>query len=173
MSRAPSRADIVRSLVESGRPLHAREIAARCGVAEGSYSKLLGVIEQLSRDRKIAKVKGGRYEVVSEAGSDSAWDGVLSLNPRGFGFVNAAGREDVYIPPEGVGAAMHGDRVRVSVIERTQRGAAGRIESIVARRNPRVAGVLRRRGKSAWLEPDDTRVRGPIVLTGGVREGKE
>jgi ribonuclease R len=28
----------------------------------------------------------------------------------------------------------------------------------------RVAGTLRRKGKSAWLEPDDTRVRGPIVL---------
>src|SRR5690606_16015143 len=30
---------------------------------------------------------------------------------------------------------------------------------------PRVAGVLRRRGKSMWLEPDDTRLRGPIVLS--------
>src|SRR6185369_12608640 len=28
----------------------------------------------------------------------------------------------------------------------------------------RVPGVLRRRGKALWLEPDDTRVRGPIVL---------
>ena len=59
---------------------------------------------------------------------------------------------------------MHGDRVEVTLINRTARGAEGRIDRIVTRRNPRVAGVLRRRGKSTWLEPDDSRVRGPVVV---------
>src|SRR5690606_3939825 len=80
------------------------------------------------------------------------------------GFVTAAGQEDVYVAPDGIGAAMHGDRVRVSVISKTSRGIEGRIDKIVQRRNPRVAGVLRKRGKSSWLEPDDSRIRGPIVV---------
>src|SRR5688572_29391726 len=92
------------------------------------------------------------------------WEGVLSVNPRGFGFVTEAGRDDVYIAPDGLDGALHGDRVRVRVLARRQRGIEGRIEGVVTRRNPRVAGVLRRRGKSLWLEPDDTRLRGPIVL---------
>jgi len=95
-----------------------------------------------------------------------AWEGVLSLNPRGFGFVAAAGQHDVYVPPEAIGAGMHGDRVRVVVTAHSPRGLEGRIDDIVARRSPRVAGVLRKRGRSAWLEPDDTRIRGPIVLDG-------
>ena len=37
---------------------------------------------------------------------------------------------------------------------------------VVKRRSERVAGTLRRSGKSAWLEPDDGRIRGPIVLHG-------
>jgi ribonuclease R len=72
----------------------------------------------------------------------------------------------VYIPPEAIGPGMHGDRVEVTVTGHSPRGSEGRIERIVSRRGARVAGVLRRRGKSAWLEPDDSRVRGPIVLSG-------
>ena len=89
---------------------------------------------------------------------------MLSLNPRGFGFVAAAGQDDVYVPPEAIGGGMHGDRVRVVVTAHSPRGLEGRVDRIVSRRAPRVAGVLRRRGRSSWLEPDDSRIRGPIVL---------
>lgn len=98
-------------------------------------------------------------------GGSEAWDGSLSLNPRGFGFVAAAGHIDVFVPPDAIGAGMHGDTVTVRVTGRSAKGLEGRVERVVSRRSPRVAGVLRRRGKSAWLEPDDTRVRGPIVLS--------
>jgi ribonuclease R len=102
----------------------------------------------------------------SGAARRDSFEGVLSLNPRGFGFVAAAGKDDVFVPPDAIGGAMHGDRVLVTITNLSARGSEGRIESVVARRNPRVAGVLRRRGRSAWLEPDDTRIRGPIVLDG-------
>src|SRR5690606_5950445 len=49
----------------------------------------------------------------------------------------------------------------------------GRIAEILRRRNARIAGVLHKRRKSIWLEPDDTRVRGPIVITSAPIEGKE
>jgi ribonuclease R len=106
-----------------------------------------------------------RARARNEGGSE-AWDGSLSLNPRGFGFVAAAGHDDVFVPPDAIGPGMHGDTVTVRVTGRSPKGLEGRVERVVSRRNPRVAGVLRRRGKSAWLEPDDTRVRGPIVLSG-------
>ncbi|HSU42445.1 MAG TPA: ribonuclease R [Polyangiaceae bacterium] len=99
----------------------------------------------------------------SAAGRDT-FEGVLSLNPRGFGFVAAAGKNDVFVPPDAIGGAMHGDRVLVAVTNISARGSEGRIERVVTRRNPRVAGVLRRKGRSAWLEPDDSRIRGPVVL---------
>src|SRR6185503_98822 len=96
--------------------------------------------------------------------SQEGFEGVLSMSPRGFGFVMAAGKDDVYVPADAVGGAMHGDRVFVRVHGKSPRGAEGHVERIVSRRNPRVAGVLRRRGKSTWIEPDDSRIRGPIVL---------
>ena len=88
------------------------------------------------------------------------------MNPRGFGFVaGGVGQDDVYVPPDAIGGALHGDRVLVTVVAQSDRGLEGRIEQVVKRRSPRVAGVLRRRGKSSWLEPDDSRLRGPIVLS--------
>jgi ribonuclease R len=96
------------------------------------------------------------------------------MNPRGFGFVaGGVGNDDVYVPPDAIGGALHGDRVLVSVVAQSDRGLEGRIDQVVKRRNPRVAGVLRRRGKSAWLEPDDSRLRGPIVLSDPGKLGKE
>ena len=96
------------------------------------------------------------------------------MNPRGFGFVaGGAGQDDVYLPPDTIGGALHGDRVLVSVVAQSDRGLEGRIEQIVKRRSPRVAGVLRRRGKSAWLEPDDSRLRGPIVVSDPGKQGKD
>src|SRR5687768_8961123 len=169
----PSRGEIVRCLSEAGKALHAREIAKRCKVPEASYSRLLELLDQLSFDGSIRRLGSQRFKAPGFEPGGEAWEGVLSVNPRGFGFVTAAGHDDVYVAPDGIGAALHGDRVRVSVMARTARGVEGRIEGVVQRRNRRVAGVLRRRGKSLWLEPDDTRVRGPIVITAASADAKE
>ncbi|MEZ4223104.1 MAG: ribonuclease R [Polyangiaceae bacterium] len=165
MRPLPSRGDLISCLMQAQRPLHAREIAKRCGVNEGSYSRLLELLDQLSFDGTIARMPGGRFKAQPRSDGDS-WEGVLSVNPRGFGFVTAAGQPDTYVAGDSLAGGMHGDRVRIAVLGRTARGVEGRVTDIVHRRNPRVAGVLRRRRKSSWLEPDDTRVRGPIVIIG-------
>ncbi len=169
----PSRGDIVSCLVEADRALHAKEIATRLSVREASYARLLELLDQLSLDRSIRRLAGSRFKAQPTGGLNTSWEGVLSVNPRGFGFVSAAGHDDVYVPADGIGGALHGDRVAIVVVAKTARGTEGRIERIVARRNPRVAGVLHKRGKAVWLEPDDTRVRGPVVVTTGADLGKE
>jgi ribonuclease R len=170
----PSRADIVHCLVQARRGLHAREIASRCRIPEGAYRHLLELLDQLSIDGSIVRLPGTRFKARPRPLRErEGWDGVLSMNPRGFGFVTAAGHEDVYVAPDSVEGALHGDRVRVAVLAHSARGLEGRIDRIVERRNPRVAGVLRKRGRSAWLEPDDTRVRGPIVLVPRLVDGHD
>lgn len=160
------------ALAEAQRPQHARELAAKLGVAEGSLVRLGELLDQLCFEGSIQRVGAHRYRTCAPAaGARESWDGYLTLNQRGFGFVNAAGHDDVYVPADAIGAAMHGDQVHVAIVNRSSRGAEGRIESIVKRRNSRVAGIYRRRGKSAWLEPDDVRVRGPIVLTQSPSKG--
>lgn len=140
------------------------------GIEERRYTALQRVLEDLSFDGSVVALPGQRFrlsrEQVERHGTET--EGILSVHPRGFGFVNAAGLpDDIYIPPESMGGALHGDTVAARIVTRSRRGVEGEITRIVKRRHARVAGVLRRRGKSAWLEPDDTRLRGPIVLKSG------
>jgi ribonuclease R len=99
------------------------------------------------------------------SGKGAERQGVLSVNPRGFGFVSSAGfDDDLFISEERIGAAMHGDLVTARLIARSARGSEGEVLRVVQRATAKVPGVLRRRGKAMWLEPDDSRIRGPIVL---------
>lgn len=136
---------------------------------EGLYSGLVRFLDDMVYEGELAVRPGHRYALAKDSKKlrGETVEGYLSMTPRGAGFVSREGG-DVYISPEGIGGAMHGDKVIVSIVARGTRGPEGEVESIVERSIKRVAGVLRRRGKSAWLDPDDTRIRGPIVLSSTV-----
>jgi ribonuclease R len=155
---------VLELLASVPRALHAREIASRLGLGESGYFALLGALADLTSDRLVQALPGQRYRGL-RAGGVERREGTLAVHPRGFGFVSSAGRsDDVFVPGAALGGAMHGDAVQVLVLGRGSRGAQGRVEAVRERANERVAGVLHRRRSSAWLEPDDPRVRGPIVL---------
>jgi ribonuclease R len=171
----PLRRDAVIDLLSSfKRALHATEIAERLGVEPRRYPTLQRLLEDLSLDGSIVALPGQRFRLTQEQveRKGAVHEGVLTVNPRGFGFVSLGGAaEDVYVPPESMGGALHGDTVTVRIATRSRRGVEGEITRVLKRRNARVAGVLRRRGRSMWLEPDDSRLRGPIVIV--ARTAKE
>lgn len=188
---SPRRVDVERILKESGRAMHPRELLSRLSVSGDEYDYLLDLLEDMAAERVITMLPGGRVRYRGDGppalgvkrlgaqgsapqkkGPDETWIGALAVHPKGFGFVNAAGHEDVFIPPDSIFEALHGDTVAVRVVGRSARGTEGRIESIVKRRPARVTGILRKRGKSTWLDPDDSRLRGPIVIT-AASEGKD
>ena len=102
-------------------------------------------------------------------------EGLLKINPRGFGFVASptATGDDVFIGAESLGGAMHGDTVIIEVVARGNRGAEGTIVEVVKRGVTRVSGILQRKGKSAWIDLDDPRIRGPVVLSREIDQNVE
>jgi ribonuclease R len=169
----PARRDDVMNLLASqsngARALHVNEIATRLGVEAGAYVALHRLLDDLAYDGSIVALPGQRFRLsgrqVEQRGT--RLEGYLNVHPRGFGFVGAVGfADDVYVPAESMRGALHGDKVAVRIATRSRRGLEGEVVSVLQRRTARVAGTLRRRGKSAWLEPDDGRIRGPIVLSG-------
>ncbi|HSN99730.1 MAG TPA: VacB/RNase II family 3'-5' exoribonuclease [Candidatus Nanopelagicales bacterium] len=172
---SPLRRDAVLDLLASfRRALHVNEIAGRLGLEPRRYPALQRLLDDLSFDGTLVALPGQRFKLtnqqVERRGAEH--QGILSVNPRGFGFVTVGGLpEGIYIPPESLGGGMHGDTVSVRIASRSRRGVEGEVLGVVKRRHARVAGTLRRRGKSAWLEPDDNRLRGPIVLIADESEG--
>jgi ribonuclease R len=166
---------VIDTLATANRALHTQEIAGRLGVEAGQYPALQRLLDDLAFDGSIVPLAGQKFRLnrrqTEERGAEI--EGPIYVNPRGFGFVSAAGTEgDLFVPAEAIGGALHGDTVRARIVTRSRRGMEGEVVRVVKRRNARVTGVLRKRGRSAWLEPDDTRLRGPIVLP-GAHEGRE
>lgn len=163
----PRRDAVVDLLSSHSRSLHANEIATRLGVPDRLLTGFRRLLDDLAYDGSLVALPGQRFKLAKRTAETrgAQHEGTLSVHPRGFGFVSVAGMaDDVFVPPESIGGALHGDRVVVRLTSRSSRGVEGSIASVVERRTTRVAGILRRRGKSTWLEPDDTRLRGPIVL---------
>jgi len=168
--KPPRRADVTDLLASVGRPLHTSEIASRLGVPHGKEAALGRVLDDLVFDGTIVAFAGHRFRLSGNKGKstdrgEQTVEGYLSAHARGFGFVSQLGEgNDVFIPAEAMAGALQGDLVRARIVGTSSRGREGAIVEIKTRRDSRVAGTLRKRGNSAWLEPEDTRVRGPIVL---------
>jgi ribonuclease R len=157
-------------------------VAARCHVAPEERSKLIELLEDLAEKGDLKRLAGKRFRAADTKkkgapprGSTPLFEGTIIVHPRGFGFVSGAGQgqDDIFIPADAIGPALHGDTVLAEVTGRTPKGREGRVVDVVKRRSARVAGVLRKRRKSIWVEPDDARVRGPILVTEGAENAKD
>jgi ribonuclease R len=182
MSSLPSADDIQALLSGFKRALHPRELASRLEIPPEDYPGLVEILDQLELDGAIKVLPGGRVRAVTLRGGprkqnppprEESWEGDIAVHPKGFAFVTASGKDDVFIPPDAVYEALHRDRVRVRVTGRSRKGLEGVVAEVLERRNTRIPGVIQRRRKSAWLEPDDSRIRGPILLAGDVGDAKD
>lgn len=164
-SALPTREEIVRCLQQSSKAVHAGMLAKHCDVDKSDYRSFMDYLNELADEGVLRREGPKRFKLDQrKQHTRETWNGMLTVNPRGFGFVAAAGKPDVFVPAEALAGALHGDTVTVQQTGASARGAEGRVAAVVERRSPRVAGILHRKRRSAWLEPDDSRVRGPIVL---------
>ncbi len=154
------------------RALHVMEVLAALDESPAARHGVTESLDRLVERGLVHAMPGGRYRLPRDQGGRV--EGRFIQNPRGFGFVEANdGAGDVFIAPNGVLGAMHGDLVE-AVARPGGRGREGAITAVLKRRSPMVPGVLRARPKGSWLEPEDARIRGPIVIEGDVvgRDGQ-
>ena len=87
--------------------------------------------------------------------------GRFTRNPKGFGFVQPLDKSgpDVFIPPDAIGSALHGDIVDARVTGSTDEGArrSGRIVGVRERSRAGIPGRYESRGKNSFVVPDDRR----------------
>ena len=94
--------------------------------------------------------------------------GIYRATTGAYGFVAPeGGGEDWFVPPRRNGGAWDGDTVQVEP-ERDEAGerAAVRIVKVLRRAHTTVTGILRKQDHKCWLEPDERKLPGPILVTG-------
>lgn len=143
-------------------PIHIQDLMMALALPQYMRRMLEETLDAMAAEGLLSRMSGARYRRGKAKAIDTV--GYYTQNPRGFGFVHPDdGTEDVFIANPSVGPAMHGDRVAVRVYP-AERRREGVVVRVVERRSVRVPGTLRIRGDSAYVECDDLRLRGPLVI---------
>ncbi len=151
------------------------ELYAALASEELRKKSVQNALELLVQENLVSRDGRRRFSLHPEA---HLGEGVLSQNPRGFGFVKlasqAAGRslpgKDVFIPKALIGEARHGDRVLIRII---RTGSDGRSEGVVvallSRGADTIAGIYSERQGEGLVYPDDPRFPFVMRVSGGLR----
>ncbi len=137
-------------------PMTVTEWAEYLGMTEDQmYVELEQTLNKLEEDVILVRSKKDRYLLAEDAGVKK---GVLSINPKGFGFVSVDEGEDVYIPIDGIETAMHGDEVVVRIFQRQNGTTDGEIIRIIKRNTSQILGTIRFIKKKLTFVAQDVRL---------------
>ena len=99
--------------------------------------KVYNSLDRLIKQKKVIKYPGGKFKLYRESSKASVnhVEGVLELTRKGTGFVISNNfKEDIFIRKDGLGHALHGDKVEVQILGWKRGGRPqGKIVSVVQR----------------------------------------
>ncbi len=150
---------------EAYKPLTAEDLADGMNVRGKELEEFWQVLDKLEATAAIIKTRYGKYGVPERM---NLVVGKFSATTKGFGFILPENHEieDVFIPPDAIGGAMHGDRVVARMHRRHASGKAveGEIIRIVTRANTKVVGTLEASRNFGFVLPDDRRIGRDIFI---------
>ena len=159
------------------KPLLLSELVTVLDVPGEDIPLLMSLLDDMEKEGLIIRTKKERYGVPERMGLVT---GRFQAHGRGFGFVMPeAGGEDVFIPANAIGGAMHGDRVMAHITKpatptRTQEGE---IVKILARAHKTVVGTFDMSGSFGFVTPDHSRLFRDVFIprdsTGGAKPGQK
>jgi len=204
-ARPPSDEEILNFLAASARPASARDIAEGLTLRHSGRRALPKILSRLKRKGVIRESGQGRFQlreaaapktnaaaapiapsnIVQKTGArdPSVITGQLVAHRDGYGFVvpetpRTDFEGDLFIPPDQIGDAMHGDRVIARIERRSSnfRGAPsragtgraeGRIVKVLGRAHPTVVGLFRRSPRGNVVLPYETRITQAVIIPPG------
>jgi ribonuclease R len=186
-------ADILGVLQEARYPLSLRELAGKLEAHGRQRQTLKKRLRRLQDRGRVAEVRNGRFMLAERKraqqekrkvreprpfGKDES-RGRLVAHRDGYGFVipdkPIAGMEgDVFIPPDAIGEAMHGDRVRVRLrpSQRGRRGARveGQVVDVERRAHPTIVGQFHCGPDYNYVDPYEERILRDILIPRGAEK---
>lgn len=146
-------------------PMKLKELAMLLNVPKNQREELKEVLDILVSEGKVGISRKGKYGKAE----DFAKIGQFCGHARGFGFVAIEGQEqDVFIPAEKTGGAMHGDKVQI-IIEAENRGKRpeGTVVRILEHANETVIGFYQKSKKFGFVLPDNQKLNQDIFIPQG------
>src|SRR5271156_1251392 len=158
-----------------------KQLVRELGLGGGRERRML--LEQLDRMTargELVKVDRDHWALPQASTRNDLLAGRLDVHRDGFGFVRpetrqAAGDDDIFIPPNEMNGAMRGDQVLVDLAPPRPDGRqSGRIVRVLSRRNPTVVGIfhyaLQEHAQGNTVTPLDERMTQPILIPFGLEQ---
>jgi ribonuclease R len=200
MSRidAVTEEDVLNFLGRAQRPSSVREIASGLSLRHAARRALASVLSRLKRRRLVEELRSGQYRLAGTRPQESAsaksaptsgippkraahdpnlLTGRLVAHRDGYGFVVPDSPRsdldgDLFIPPDQLGEAMHGDHVIARIERRDTRASAagaaaraeGRVVRVLGRAHPTVVGIFHYGHHSNFVTPFESRIHHEIVI---------
>lgn len=152
------------------RPLTASQLAAAMGVdGPDAESAFRAALERLEAAGRVVRTRTRRYGLPERM---NLAVGVLHCHPKGYAFLIQPDGEDVFIPAENLGGAMHRDRVVVRLVGRGRDGRKpeGEVIRILERANRELVGRLEGqpgRDGYGFVTPLDQRLFWDVFIPAG------
>lgn len=143
-------------------PMKLKELRSLLQVPRKEKGELRQALEDLRGEGKITIDNQGRYSISDE----NIKEGIFSGTMRGFGFVIIEDEEeDIFIPEDSVGGALHDDKVLVSIKEeKTGKRKEGEIIKIIERANKIVVGTFQKSNNFGFVITDNKKFGKDIYI---------
>ncbi len=146
-------------------PMKAKELAVLLNIPRDQRGELQEVLDILVEEGKAGLSKKGKYGKPETF----AVQGIFSGHPRGFGFVTVEGREqDIFIPEDKTGGALHGDRVQITVEhEPSGKRAEGAVIRVLEHANQRIIGYYQKNKNFGFVISDNQKISQDVFIPQG------
>lgn len=169
------------------QPMRAKELAVLLQIPAGKREELHKILDMLLEEGKISINKRGRYEAVrnstvkkeNETGKKQVkterkkgqyYTGTFISHPRGFGFLEIPEEEeDIFIPEESIGTALHGDTVQIIVKKDGKDGkrCEGEVVKVLERGTREVVGTYQQCDGFGFVVTDNQRFLKDVFIPAG------
>jgi ribonuclease R len=151
---------------EAYKPLAPEDLAAELKLKAKDLAAFWPILTELEENADIIRTRYGKYGVPERM---NLVVGQLAASDKGYGFVipDDPVEDDVFISPDSLASAMHGDRVVVRVHSQRPTGGKareGEVIRIVRRANDKIVGTFDASRRYGFVSPDDARLRQDIFV---------
>ncbi|MBI1870926.1 MAG: ribonuclease R [Chlamydiae bacterium] len=139
-----------------------KEIKSALKVRSNEVPILRRTLKQMTHRGQLNQPKKGFFSLPTEA---NALQGILRMNPKGFGFVELIEKEneeDLFIHRENLSSAIHGDLVSVQIISEERR--EGRVKEIIQRAHEEMVGTLEKEKNFFFVVPDNPKLIYDVII---------
>jgi ribonuclease R len=167
----PDRERVLEFLRESGTPMRAADVAAALRVhGAAEREAFAGRLAAMERDGQLMTNRKGALCVVAKL---DLVTGTVQGHPDGFGFLLPDdGGSDLFLPPNEMRKALHGDRATARQIGVDRRGRPeGVLVDVLARSNREIVGRLYEDRGIWFLVAENKRINQDILVPPDMRGG--